>query len=389
MPFATTKVAIICNAPTPYRIHLHQRIVREATEIKLWSLFTQEVSNSDWDLNIPDEIRPVMFGRGELSAEQGHLDGQWQEWKKGGLIVEWLRANSIDAVVLFGYNDAARVRIIEGCRKNSVCCFLFGDSNVLLDRPPLVKRAIKRILVGYLVRRVSGVLYCGRLGCEYFLRYGSSANALWPFPYEPDYGAIERISLPDVEKIQREFKLPTGRRRLLFCGRLAREKRVDLLIKAFSAIANKRPEWDLVVAGDGPLREELGNAVPGTLKSRVVWTGFINEHAKLAALYRCADILVLPSDYEPWGVVVTEAAVCLAIVCSSVVGAAADLIREGVNGMTFRAGDAESLTAALLNVTAEHNIDRMRAASPQILKEWRSLHDPVANLRLALAATQC
>jgi glycosyltransferase involved in cell wall biosynthesis len=105
-------------------------------------------------------------------------------------------------------------------------------------------------------------------------------------------------------------------------------------------------------------------------------------------VYRCADVLVLPSDYEPWGVVVTEAAAAgLAVIASSVVGAAADVVEEGVNGRIFRRGDKEHLVECLLDLTDPHRTDAAKAASQRVLARWRSKCDPVQGLRRALALT--
>ena len=94
---------------------------------------------------------------------------------------------------------------------------------------------------------------------------------------------------------------------------------------------------------------------------------------------------VLPSNYEPWGLVINEAAAAgLAIVASDVVGAAAELVQDGVNGRLFPIRDHEALTTALLDVTAPDRIDAMRASSAAVLADWRTRGDPVSGLRRAL-----
>src|SRR6185312_3755335 len=109
-------------------------------------------------------------------------------------------------------------------------------------------------------------------------------------------------------------------RRLLFCARLVPAKRADLALDAFAAIADARPGWDLAVLGDGPLAADLRARVPAGLRERVQWLGFAGDPAAVAAVFRRCDVLLLPSDYEPWAVVVGEAcAAGLAVVCTSVV----------------------------------------------------------------------
>src|SRR5438876_5918957 len=98
-------VAIISNSLTPYRLHLHRRIVREMPEISLASLFTHAESNAPWAAQPPPEINPVQFGPGEPSGGQSSLRNALHEWRKGGRIVQWLREHHAQAVVVLGYND--------------------------------------------------------------------------------------------------------------------------------------------------------------------------------------------------------------------------------------------------------------------------------------------
>src|SRR3954452_22988241 len=66
---ARPAIAIIANSQTPYRLHLHRRIAAEIPQVQLWSLYTHETSNSAWAFEAPPEIGPVLFGKGESSAD--------------------------------------------------------------------------------------------------------------------------------------------------------------------------------------------------------------------------------------------------------------------------------------------------------------------------------
>jgi glycosyltransferase involved in cell wall biosynthesis len=231
------------------------------------------------------------------------------------------------------------------------------------------------------------VMPFGSLGAAYFRRYGARPNRIFMMPFEPDYDRIAAIGEPEIAAVRSQFGLDQQRKRLLFCGRLANVKRVDLAIDAFKAIASERPDWDLVITGDGPLRESLRGTVPPELNNRVIWTGNITYTCVVYAIFKACDVLVLPSDHEPWALVVNEAAAAgLAIVCSNVVGAAAELVRDGVNGRLFPRGDLQSLIAAVRDVTVEETLRQMRAASTSVLAHWRERGDPVAGFTKAMQA---
>jgi glycosyltransferase involved in cell wall biosynthesis len=260
-----------------------------------------------------------------------------------------------------------------------------GDSNIRGDRTVGIKRQLKRLLIPRLLRQCTGILPCGSLGRDYFLRYGAKLDCIWYMPYEPDYDMIAAITREEVDATYRKFGLSRDRRYLLYCGRLAPVKRVDLLLASFSEIAANRPNWDVLIVGDGPLRATLSELLPANLRSRCHWVGFQNDQNLVARLQRGADVCVLPSDYEPWGVIINEAVASgMAVVASDMVGAAAELVRDRVNGRLFPNGNREALTSALLDVTDEVNLRRYQTNAAGVLAEWRRVADPVAGLAAAL-----
>ncbi len=378
-------VAIIANVNAPYRLHQHLRVAREMREVALWSLFTHDQSEQPWDVAMLDEIRPVHFGKNEPVTRQDRVASAPREWARGGRIIRFLRARGVRAVVVNGYNDAGRLRVVRWCRRHGVPAFLWTDSNIHSDRAAGLKRTIKKILVGRVLSWFTGYLPCGTLGAAYFRRYGADPSRIWFFPVEPDYDLIASLTPERVREAMARLGLDPTRKRVVQCGRLVRVKRPDLAIDAFARVARERPEWDLLMIGDGPLRASLEARVPADLRPRVIFAGFLRRQEDVSAVYRASQVLLLPSEYEPWALVVNEAAAAgMAIVSSDVVGASAELVRDGVNGRIVRAGDLEGLTGALREVTSPGVTERMRAASGPILAEWRRRGDLVQGLRAAL-----
>jgi glycosyltransferase involved in cell wall biosynthesis len=96
-------------------------------------------------------------------------------------------------------------------------------------------------------------------------------------------------------------------------------------------------------------------------------------------------VLVLPSDLEPWGVVIQEAmAAGLVIVASHLVGAAHEMVQDKLSGRIFLAGNLEQLTHAILDVTDPANIDTYRVESRKAFERWRQSSKPVYEIRRAL-----
>lgn len=379
-------LAIIANQMPPYRVHLHQRIARELPQVTLWSVCTHDIGGERWAPSLPEEIRPVLFGEGRLASSATEIRQIGHEWRKGGRIIQWMVDQNIQAVVMMGYADVGRQRIIHWCHRHGVPCFLFGDSNIKNDHATGVKAITKRVILGHVLARCSAIMPCGRLGEAYFKKYGASAEDIFLFPNEPDYDLIQSLPADFLDETRERFGMREGRRRFIFSGRFIAIKRTDLLVKAFIDIADRRPDWDLVMVGRGPTQDELLQLIPPELSDRIIWTGFLDDQAAVSGLYRLSDVLVLPSDFEAWALVVNEAvAAGLAVVTSEIVGAAAELVVDGVNGQKFPPGNLESLVQALLEVTRSDKIDDYKRHSSDVLAAWRAKADPVQGLRGALA----
>jgi glycosyltransferase involved in cell wall biosynthesis len=146
----------------------------------------------------------------------------------------------------------------------------------------------------------------------------------------------------------------------LFVGRFVQDKGIDTLVKAYESYRAKSSNpWPLICCGAGPLRSLLEN------KSGIQIEGFLQPE-QLRSRFGHAGCLVLPSDFEPWAVVVHEAASAgLLILASENVGAAVHLVQDNYNGYIFGGKDAPGLAALMGRVSAmtDERLDEMSRAS--------------------------
>jgi glycosyltransferase involved in cell wall biosynthesis len=147
------------------------------------------------------------------------------------------------------------------------------------------------------------------------------------------------------------------RPRLLFAGRLSREKGVDVLLRALPRVAAAHPEVELVVAGDGPERlrlEELARDL-GVAK-RVCFTGRLAP-GQLDQVYRAATLCVLPTLWmENCPVVVLEAFAHGRGVVATRIGGVPELVTEDVNGALFRRGGDAELAEKLSTLMGDRDL---------------------------------
>ncbi len=154
-------------------------------------------------------------------------------------------------------------------------------------------------------------------------------------------------------ELRAELELSAGRPVILFASKLQQRKHADHLLEAYSRLIaditpQKRPY--LVVVGDGEHRAQLELQAQQLGLEDVRFAGFRNQ-SELPRFFQLADVFVLPSRHEPWGLIVNEsmASGCPVIV-STDVGCHADLITDGVEGCVFPVGDILALTQALRKV---------------------------------------
>jgi glycogen(starch) synthase len=137
---------------------------------------------------------------------------------------------------------------------------------------------------------------------------------------------------------------------IVFAGRLVHEKGVQTLLDALPAVRRTHPALRLLVAGTGVFEDQLqARARRRRLARTVEWAGFVPE-ADLAAILGAADVVAVPSLYEPFGIVALEAAAAHSPVVLARTGGLDDLVEMGVAAAAFVPGDAVELADALVDV---------------------------------------
>ncbi|HZG56476.1 glycosyltransferase family 1 protein [Paenibacillus sp.] len=148
---------------------------------------------------------------------------------------------------------------------------------------------------------------------------------------------------------------------VLYVGRLAPEKSVDVLLEAYRSLPEaERAGMELVIAGDGPLYKELvASIAPG---ERIRALGFV-EGRRLAELYAAADVFLFPSATETFGNVVLEAMASGTAVVGAAAGGVLDSVRHGETGWLCPPRDAGAFAEALLRLRRDASLRARLAAA--------------------------
>jgi glycosyltransferase involved in cell wall biosynthesis len=179
--------------------------------------------------------------------------------------------------------------------------------------------------------------------------------------------------LPKMVSDRRPPRAHDKRRRLLAIGNLRDEKGHSVLIEAFSRIATDYPDWELRIVGEGPLKSGLECAIANLgLKGKVEIAEVVRD---VAAEYAAADLFVMPSSYESFGLATAEAlAAGLPAVGFADCPGTNEVIRDGINGLLVQGLDrAEVLAAGLSRLIGEPELlAELSSRAPQTVTDYEA-----------------
>ena len=204
----------------------------------------------------------------------------------------------------------------------------------------LIKKILYHILFLYWRNHLTGVLAIGQNTLDWFVARGMERNRVYPFAYFLKKPTISNLSSLSIKKnMKRPF-------RFIFVGQLINRKRVDLLIKAIAAL--KLQEIELWIVGNGTEKKRLQSLANLLLPKKVRWLGVLPIKEIPNVIFK-ADCLVLPSRFDGWGAVVSEALlVGTPVVCSDKCGSSI-IVQASRVGSIFSANNQESLINSLCN----------------------------------------
>ncbi|WP_344750761.1 glycosyltransferase family 4 protein, partial [Micromonospora olivasterospora] len=156
-----------------------------------------------------------------------------------------------------------------------------------------------------------------------------------------------------------------------YAGRLVYEKGVQHLVHAVPYLRERHPGLRVVIAGDGPYRDELvDQAHRLRLADSVRFAGFLDA-TQLPALLAATDATVIPSLYEPFGMIALEAAAAGAPLAVAATGGLAEIVEPGVTGVTFPHDDPDALAGAVHRLLGDEVLSRRMARRARAMVDER------------------
>ncbi|MBI1857506.1 MAG: glycosyltransferase family 4 protein [Candidatus Melainabacteria bacterium] len=287
-------------------------------------------------------------------------------------VLDYLNSQVYDAVWVHGWNSFTNWLVFMSTNLKHLPIMLRCETNLLNPIQP-VKAKLKKAILKNLFKRVSSFLPVGRYNAEFYKTYGVSDERMFLVPYVVDndfFFTNEKKYVAKGSTIKHSYKIPDKLPVILFSGKLTDVKCPMDLLKAFAVVSNKQ-QAVLIYVGDGPMLAKMQKYVRKHKLKNVFFMGFKNQ-TELSEIYSIADIFVLPSKFEPWGLVVNEA-MCFGkpVIVSDKVGAGGDLVKTGENGFVFEVGDISMLADCLEKLLSDEvKREEMGKRSLSIIRNW-------------------
>jgi 1,2-diacylglycerol 3-alpha-glucosyltransferase len=361
----TRRLVILTEIISPYRIPLFNTLARE-TGVDLHVIFLAETDPS---------LRQWQVYKTEINFSYEILRSWRRRAGRYNLLVNFglgaaLKAAAPDLILCGGYNYLASWQALYWVRNRVVPFFLWSESNLQDMRRG---HALVEFLKGEFLKHCSGFVVPGRSAREYLHAHKIDDSRIFTAPNAVDnelFRKAAETATQQADHWRKELSLP--KRYILFVGRFVAEKGVFDLLSAYAKLDETiRGELGLVYVGDGAARRELEERSAAITPGMVRFAGFV-QRDQLATYYALAEMLILPTYSDPWGLVVNEAMACgLPVVVSRVAGCAAELVKENWNGLLISPGDVPSLTASMEKIGNNPELRAsMGANSAQLISDY-------------------
>jgi len=311
------RIALVTNIVSPYRIPVWDAVGKVVNNFHVFFCAERE-SNRIWEIKNLDRNA---FEYSILPGKQWYVHSRdWAIHLNPTLWYELKKFNPTHLIVT-GYETPSYLIAIAYAKLHRIPLIIWWGSHALSSRSRSGPVAWLR---KHILRLADTYVTYGTLATNYLIEMGI-----------PDKRIVTAINTVDVERVAelvKSFRSQMGPRKndrvkFLYVGQLIERKGVRQLLRAFRALPKEKSE--LIIVGYGPLEEELKMFVKDNCLDNVTFAGRTRTLEETARYYAQADVLVMPSLREVWGLVVNEAlASGLWVLSSKYAGATVDLIEK-------------------------------------------------------------
>lgn len=367
------KVLFLTNVPSPYRVDFFNEFGRFCDLTVLFEKKTSDERDESWKKYRFENFRGIFLDGKSISADSAFCPS----------VIKYIRDKTFDHIICSNFSTLTGLLAIWYMKTHSIFYFLECDGGFAKNGKGM-REAIKR----HLIRGARGYFSTCDDCDQYYLTYGATRDRLIRYPFT-SLRSSDILKHPVILAEKKEIRKKLGiteEKMILAVGQFIYRKGFDILLKA---VANMSGDIGVYFVGGNPSEEYIQLKENLSLKS-VHFIGFKGK-ADLAEYYKAADIFVLPTREDIWGLVVQEAmAYGLPVISTDRCAAAKTVITNEENGFIVPGENVECLAEKILDVLndprkqcrfanksleiiQEYTIERMSASHIDALDKWSIL----------------
>jgi glycosyltransferase involved in cell wall biosynthesis len=376
------KLAIVITHPIQYYVPLFKTLAKQC-DLRVFYTWGEDAAKPkydpdfkqviDWDIPLLNGYNYEFLTNTAKNQGSHHFSGI-----KNPDLIKKISLFNPDAILIYGWayqSHLSALRYFNG----KITTWFRGDST-LLDSNTGLKNTLRTLFLTWVYNQIDKAFYVGTNNKNYFLKFGLKLNQLVFAPHAVDNLRFENNYFNEANELRLTFGINAKNKLILFAGKLETKKNPELLLQAFTDL--NLPNTHLLFVGNGELEEKLKKEqiLRQTQDDKSVNIHFMDfqNQSKMPIVYQACDLFCLPSKGpgETWGLAINEAmASGKAVLVSSKVGCAIDLVENGKNGYLFESENINDLKRKLsILLTSQSDLKQMGQFSKNKIQDWSIKH---------------
>lgn len=348
------KILALTNLPSPYRVEFFNELGKYAELTVMFERHTAGDRDDRWKTENDGSYKEIYL-EGRLIGSDSSLSTK---------AVRYIRQKKYDILFIMGYVSMTSIFAITYCRLNKIAYILNSDGAV--EKPINI---LKKMLKTFLIGGAQSWLCSGSSTVEYLQKYGAKEERSFVYPFTSlrEKDILSHVLTKDDKSRIRHLLGINEARMILSIGQFIPRKGFDILLNACAYL----PESVGVYIIGGEPTEEYKVLIEKLKLCNVHFMQFMPKE-ELKSYYSAADIFVLPTREDVWGLVINEAmAYGLPVITTDKCMAGVELINNDENGFLVPVGDALQLAESISQMLSDSNtVCKMSEANLMKIKTY-------------------
>lgn len=329
-------ILFLTNIPSPYRVKFFSMLGKVCHLTVLYEIQHASNRNKNWKADEATSFDEVYMNTHQLIADGGITFDIFQYIKKG----------SYDLIVVGTHGTPTAKLAMMYMRLRRIPYILNVDGMLSAEIPE--KSKLNRFLRCMMFKGASAYITSGKDTIKYLKDIGVKSSNMYTYHFSSvTESDILKRPVTSEEKISLKKELAIREKKMFISvARFIPKKGLDLLIKAFGRISDDDIAL-VLIGGDKSVYIPLLEMLPADVRSRIYFPGFMSKE-RLYQYYKAADVFVLPTHHDEWGLVINEALACgLPAITTNRCGAGLEIIKDGENGYLLDHNDEKGLAQTM------------------------------------------